>query len=317
MSLVNAFQSYDIIGDVHGHADELTDLLRSMGYNEKNEVFRHPSRKVIFLGDFIDRGPKQLETLKVVMNMVDAGEALAVMGNHEFNALSYHTQHPQTRTWLRDHSEKNYGQHEAFLTAFEKNTTIDSSLQDVLSFFWRLPLWLDLPGLRIIHACWDRESMETIRPYLNSDNTLSLLGLVLANDIHSVQFESVERLLKGVEFSLPNESFFTDSYGISRSNVRLKWWCNSTTRLEEVALTLNKHQLPQSTLDHVVPSEALIGYSPANPPLFFGHYWLDESPQRLAPNVACLDYSVAKQGKLVAYRWDGEMIIDNEKFHIN
>jgi len=52
------------------------------------------------------------------------------------------------------------------------------------------------------------------------------------------------------------------------------------------------------------------------PPVFVGHYWLDTQPSALAPNVACLDYSVAAKsgGKLVAYRWDGERQIDNDKF---
>jgi hypothetical protein len=50
--------------------------------------------------------------------------------------------------------------------------------------------------------------------------------------------------------------------------------------------------------------------------VFLGHYWLDTEPQVLAPNVACLDYSVAAKsgGKLVAYRWSGEQRLDNDNF---
>jgi len=39
-----------------------------------------------------------------------------------------------------------------------------------------------------------------------------------------------------------------------------------------------------------------------------------DRPARLAANVACLDYSVAKGGSLCAYRWDGEKEINDEKF---
>lgn len=50
---------FDVIGDVHGHAAELTILFKRMGYQETNGVLRHPEgRRVVFLGDFIDRGPE-------------------------------------------------------------------------------------------------------------------------------------------------------------------------------------------------------------------------------------------------------------------
>ena len=66
----------------------------------------------------------------------------------------------------------------------------------------------------------------------------------------------------------------------------------------------------------VIGADHLIQYSHDAPPVFVGHYWLDTEPYLLAPNVACLDYSVAAKsgGKLVAYRWDGERRLDNEKF---
>lgn len=49
--------------------------------------------------------------------------------------------------------------------------------------------------------------------------------------------------------------------------------------------------------------------------VFLGHYWMEGEPAPLAPNIACLDYSVAKPGgRLVAYRWDGEQTIDAGKY---
>ena len=47
---------YDIIGDIHGHADELEKLLEKLDYSWTDGCYRHSNRKVIFLGDFIDRG---------------------------------------------------------------------------------------------------------------------------------------------------------------------------------------------------------------------------------------------------------------------
>ena len=55
----------DLIGDVHGHADELEELLRKLGYSKNDKVYSHPNRKVLFVGDYIDRGPKIRETLEI------------------------------------------------------------------------------------------------------------------------------------------------------------------------------------------------------------------------------------------------------------
>ena len=76
----------DIIGDVHGQFDKLVGLLSYMGYRETAGTWRHPSRSAVFVGDIIDRGPKQLATIDLVRGMVEAGSAQCVLGNHEFNA---------------------------------------------------------------------------------------------------------------------------------------------------------------------------------------------------------------------------------------
>ena len=85
---------YDIIGDIHGHADELVELLELLGYEDRNGHYRHPTRTAVFVGDFIDRGPQIREVLRLVRTMCESGSALAVMGNHEFNALAYDTPDP-------------------------------------------------------------------------------------------------------------------------------------------------------------------------------------------------------------------------------
>ena len=81
---------FDIIGDVHGCFDELCVLLEKLGYTLGRDAFMaaHPEgRKAVFLGDLVDRGPKIVETLKLVMNMADAGNALCVPGNHDNKLL--------------------------------------------------------------------------------------------------------------------------------------------------------------------------------------------------------------------------------------
>jgi protein phosphatase len=76
---------FDIVGDVHGCRDELDELLRRLGYaRDATGLWTHPgARKVVFLGDLVDRGPRIADTLRTAMRMVEAGTALCVTGNHE------------------------------------------------------------------------------------------------------------------------------------------------------------------------------------------------------------------------------------------
>ncbi|MCY7276162.1 MAG: polynucleotide kinase-phosphatase, partial [Phormidesmis sp. CAN_BIN44] len=79
---------FDIIGDVHGCCDELETLLQTLGYQLKEHSYYHPEdRKVIFLGDLVDRGDRILDTLNLVQKMVAAGSALCVPGNHDYKLL--------------------------------------------------------------------------------------------------------------------------------------------------------------------------------------------------------------------------------------
>jgi polynucleotide kinase-phosphatase len=77
---------FDVIGDVHGCAVELNALLDRLGYTGTPR--RHADgRKVVFLGDLVDRGPGIVEVLRTAMSMVRAGTALCVPGNHEMKLL--------------------------------------------------------------------------------------------------------------------------------------------------------------------------------------------------------------------------------------
>ena len=81
---------FDIIGDIHGCCDELELLLEKLGYVKKDGVYCHPEgRRAAFLGDFCDRGPRNADVLRLVMDMVKSGNALAVPGNHDAKLLKY------------------------------------------------------------------------------------------------------------------------------------------------------------------------------------------------------------------------------------
>ncbi len=92
--------AFDVIGDVHGCADELRELLEKLGYDEPGDRndgvsgFRHPDgRRAIFVGDLTDRGPKNMEVLRIVMDMVDSGTAFCVPGNHDNKLERYLNRH--------------------------------------------------------------------------------------------------------------------------------------------------------------------------------------------------------------------------------
>jgi protein phosphatase len=82
---------FDIIGDVHGCYDELCELLDRLGYGDDAEAgMRHPQgRRVIFLGDLVDRGSKIVETATLVRRMVQNGQALCVPGNHDMKLVRH------------------------------------------------------------------------------------------------------------------------------------------------------------------------------------------------------------------------------------
>lgn len=85
---------FDLVGDIHGCFDELRSLLEGLGYQcgeDEQGVFALPpeGRKLVFVGDLVDRGPKTPQVLRLVMRMVKAGQALCVLGNHEAKLLKW------------------------------------------------------------------------------------------------------------------------------------------------------------------------------------------------------------------------------------
>jgi len=207
---------YDLIGDIHGHADALQRLLRQLGYSRHQGVYRHPERRVIFLGDFIDRGPAIRETLEVVRPMVEAGAALAVMGNHELNALAFHTPDPDTPGGhLRPHDEKNSQQH-----AETVRQVPAGDLASYLDWFRTLPLWLDLEGLRVVHACWDETRMAKIGGPITDD------FLSAACSPHGHTYRTYAMASEPIESDLPLAAEASRGGVEARLDRRLRkrWW---------------------------------------------------------------------------------------------
>jgi len=300
--------SFDVIGDVHGQYDKLVSLFEHLGYSEADGAWRHPSRTAIFVGDLIDRGPKQMETVQLVRAMTAAGTARSILGNHEFNAIAWVTPDPEhPGKFLRDHHKPgNREQHQAFLDVVEGTPR----QKEITDWFKTLPLWLDLPGLRIVHACWHQESMNLLRPLLGPNQTLSHEAIVLGSRKGHPVYEAIEIVCKGPEVALPPGVSFEDKGGKVRHEVRVRWWQEdlSTYRKAAIGPPGDMAMIPDAPMPEEWKAHPYSG-----PPVLFGHYWFTGKPEVISPRFACLDYSVAKDGPLVAYRWDGEEALSSEK----
>lgn len=306
--------AYDIIGDIHGYAGKLEALLRKLGYHDTAGAWRHPERQAIFVGDFIDRGPEQLRSVDIVRRMVDAGAASAVMGNHELNAVAWHTPDPRhPDRYLRPHEgkwgAKNREQHAAFLAEVEHRPALHS---EIIDWFLTLPLWLDLPSLHVVHACWHPRFLKWLAPRLHEGSYLTRELMIPAtdepeseaekDDDSTSMFEAVEYLTKGIEVPLPDSHTFLDKYGIVRDRVRVRWWDERATTFRAAAMLPPEASagLPDSAL----PAHARVAGT--SKPVFFGHYWLTGAPSLQSSRAVCVDYSAGNGGPLVAYCFDEE-----------
>lgn len=301
---------FDVIGDIHGQAGKLDALLLKLGYNKRGPLWVPPhGKQAVFVGDLIDRRPEQLRVIDTVRRMIDAGYAMSVMGNHEFNAIGYVTQRrDRTDEYLRNHSPTNVAQHAEFLRQVGEGSALHKELVD---WFRKLSPFLDLGEIRIVHAWWHQPHIETVKARLTPGNAMDDEFLHMSYDKASPEWAAMEGLTKGLEIRLPDGHSFRDHGNVERREVRTKWWLHDAETYSDVALlpmsqmnTLSKNRLPET-----FSPEAITGS-----PVFVGHYWLSGRPVVQTQKVACLDYSAAKDGPLVAYRWCGEEALSNENF---
>ncbi|MCH8569107.1 MAG: metallophosphoesterase [Balneolales bacterium] len=304
---------YDFIGDIHGHADALEHLLKKMGYTKPaNSYFRHPERKAFFVGDFIDRGPDSRGVVEMVKSMQENNAAMAIMGNHEYNALCYHT-FGTNGDFLRKHSAKNNKQHKETLRSYNNDSAL---LAEMLDWFYKLPLYYEADNFRAVHACWNEESIRLLDERVtDKQNAIRKEMLPETAPKGTRLYDAVEIVLKGKEVPLPPGVTFQDKDGHPRDTMRLKWWeapegktfAMMAAKLEGTLGSLTE-PYPESLYPQSTP------YDISAKPVFFGHYWLnEETPEIQKTNVCCLDYSIAKKGKLTAYRFDGEARLSPDK----
>ena len=301
-SQVKEAGGYDIIGDVHG-CQSLGHLASADGVIAEWNLPTSPAYRD-FVGDIVDRGPRVQEALHLVRGMVEAGQAQVAMGNHEYNALGYCTR-------ARPGSARKF---------LSESTThgIPANCRD-LRTVWEVWPWMEWFSWMVPHhpivsrrpgiACGSRVLGQTLIDQFRERHPD---GLISDDLLHSsVVRESfaghlLDRLLRGpicrcrmVAASMVGTVWCAVSSVPSSGPGILEpmgMWSFSRTDCLRISCIARSVKMS-------IPSAHPWGPSTTG---FVGHYWLSGRPRAISPNVACLDYSAVKYGKLVAYRFDGE-----------
>lgn len=314
-------EGYDLIGDVHGCGATLERLLQKLGYTKIQNIYQHPKRRVIFLGDIIDRGPRIREALLIAHDMVQKGSALMVLGNHEFNAITYCTKAKNSASndaeYLRAHTP---GHTRQISETLEQFANYPEEWNELIEWFKTQPLFMQLGDVdagnsfRVIHACWDHELIKAHQARFG-DGHFDEAFLHETAQPDSLSARTKQRLISGVSLPLPQGMKVRSSDGHERSNFRTKFWSQQAQTYGE--LLFQPDPLPKEIAKERISKDhrsQMVNYAPDEPPLFVGHYWLRGKPKPITNNIACLDYSAVKYGRLVAYRMDGEQQLNAKNF---
>jgi hypothetical protein len=294
---------YDIIGDVHGYAQLLKKLLLELGYRKTVWGYSNPGRKAIFVGDFINRGPQIRKTIRIIRTMVENGNAMAILGNHEINLIISN---------LKKQKDASQSDDISVLKTIDDYTGYPDEWLDHLKWLRTLPLFLELDEIRIVHACWSDEAVEFLKFNLPTGKIKKEVFRKIHKNPGSELARNVWLLTKGIHFKLPGDLKLINNKGISPRTFRMRWWEDPAGKTFEELSFENKFQLP----DYTIPSQILpetLPYSEKSPPLFFGHYCRSNGPHIIRPNLCCIDACVNGSKTLLAYPWDGEQHLSASK----
>ncbi len=144
----------DIVGDIHGEYQALSQLIRHLGYDEHGA---HPEgRMLVFVGDFCDRGPDSPSVLALARRWIEAGRAVAVIGNHEINLLREDAK--DGSGWFFD--ERMARDDRKYAPYRRPDAAQRDEIIELLSL---LPIALERADLRVVHAAWREPQIGTAR----------------------------------------------------------------------------------------------------------------------------------------------------------
>lgn len=164
----------DVIGDVHGELEALKKLIFVLGYDINGN---HPqNRKLVFVGDLVDRGPDSPGVICFVKNILKHNNGQMVLGNHEINVLQHKAKSGSGWYFNQQlHKDKDY---------LPFKTTDDNEKKDIFDFLSSQPIALENEKLRIVHAAWINERIDEARKI-----NLGLIGKSYIDIEKNINFE--------------------------------------------------------------------------------------------------------------------------------
>lgn len=325
--------SIDIVGDIHGEIAALAQLLAHLGYHDG---IHSEGRRLVFVGDLCDRGPDSVAVVELVRDLVERERAQCILGNHELNVLREDKKHGNC--WILDPA------HPENRDEFACTTATPAQQQSLPAFFRTLPLALEREDLRVVHATWNDDAIETLRGSEDTSiaafvayeqtvrKTLDDSGLRAAGKTEQVthkqwladasyampllanvgrceeqrQMLNPVRVLTSGPERLAEQPFFAN--GKWRFCDRVRWWNEYAGPVPVVVGHYWRGDQEDRDISGGKP-DVFEGASPAD--------WL--GPKR---NVYCIDYSVGGRfrerlqgraapfaGRLAALRWPAQTVV--------
>lgn len=269
-------RNFDIIGDVHGHAEQLLELLDILGYRNKGLI--HPlGNTAIFVGDLINRGPNTIRVLEIIQKMHSKKRAFAVLGNHEFRLIQ---------------------------DSVIDSKKIDPRIKPFIPWLKEFPFFLDLPDLRVVHAAWHSSSIQKLKGKKATDE--KFLKSTMEKGSESQLATRV--ILSGIKVRLPDDFNYLDRFKIPRKKARIRWWEEKKTKISGKNFFPACKKNKDNHFDYE-SSTPLESYHQKEKPVFFGHYCLPPHESKVNGNTVCLDGCVSCDKVLWGYRFKKENII--------
>lgn len=326
----------DIVGDVHGEIDALLALLHRLGVDPEK---RTASRKLVFVGDLIDRGPDSVAVVQLVERLMSAGIAQTILGNHELNLLA--GDEKEGNGWFRGDTSDHW-QHGGVTQAFQSRLATDDERAPILRFLGELPLVLERDDLRVVHACWQEDAARALPEEGNPaalaatfENAI-LARLEAAGIPEQAQAERAEFAELRVESVRPTrhlEAVAEEDEALQRDNP-----IKILTSGLEVSVSPGGHFFTGGKWRFVQRDNWW--RNPVDRPTVVGHYWRrrgepiadkadvwNVDAHAWSGHVYCVDYSVGRRfaerhrgvksgfiGGLAALRWpERALVFDDEE----
>ena len=276
-------------------------LLKQLGYQKLNGAYAHPERKAVFVGDFTNRGPEIRQTVQIIRQMVESDSAYAVLGNHEISNILYHLKNEFDQPVLREKGKRFF----SVTQTINEYKPFRQEWKETRKWMRGLPLFLELDGIRVVHAFWSDTNIDILRSELPAGNLPKQVFRNLVLDSYSPLSQAILQSTRGVHLIMPPDLKIYDHRKRNHRFFRVKWWEDPAGKSFHDLSFESKFHLP----DYRIPPEIYPVYDvyPEDaPPVFFGHYCRGRGPHVIRGNICCVDACVTTRKTLAAYRWNGE-----------